>query len=71
MLLFELPLPLFPRKDVSELKSFGSPPPLVAAVMEMVAHLFGCSPEWAAIKNLISETHFGKRYRDFDKEIRQ
>ena len=56
------------RKDVSELKNFAAPPPLVQAVMEMVAQLFGCSTDWSTAKNLISESNFGKRYRDFDKE---
>ncbi|CAE7833216.1 DNAH2, partial [Symbiodinium necroappetens] len=56
------------RKEVSELKSFANPPPLILAIMEMVAMLFGCSVEWSAAKTLISETSFGKRFRDFDKD---
>ncbi|CAE7219970.1 DNAH2 [Symbiodinium sp. CCMP2592] len=57
------------KKEVSELKSFApAPPPLILAIMEMVAMLFGCSTEWSAAKNLISESNFGKRFRDFDKD---
>ena len=62
-------LGLHPRKDVSELKNFAAPPPLVASVMELVALLFGSSTEWSAARNLVSENNFGKRYRDFDKEM--
>jgi len=56
------------KKEVSELKNFAAPPPLILAIMEMVAMLFGCSVEWSAAKNLISESNFGKRFRDFDKD---
>ena len=50
------------------MKNFAAPPPLILAIMEMVAMLFGCSVEWSAAKNLISESNFGKRFRDFDKD---
>eukprot|EP00439_Symbiodinium_sp_Y106_P014607 s1274_g2.t1 len=60
--------PVARPKEVSELKNFAAPPPLILAIMEMVAMLFGCSVEWSAAKNLISESNFGKRFRDFDKD---
>ena len=57
-----------PRKDITELRNFGSPPSLVLMVMELVALLFGCPADWANAKTLISENNFGKRFRNFEKE---
>jgi len=58
------------RKDITELRNFGSPPSLVLMVMELVALLFGCPTDWANAKTLISENNFGKRFRNFEKEPR-
>ena len=56
------------RKDITELRNFGSPPSLVLMVMELVALLFGCPTDWVNAKTLISENNFGKRFRNFEKE---
>lgn len=56
-----------PRKDILELRNFGSPPSLVLMVMEMVALLFGSPTDWSAAKTLISENNFGKRFKAFKK----
>ena len=50
-----------------ELKTWT--PPLVHAVMDIVALLFGYS-DWSAAKHL-SESAFLRKFRDFDKEKKQ
>eukprot|EP00930_Biecheleria_cincta_P019630 TRINITY_DN14937_c0_g1_i1.p1 TRINITY_DN14937_c0_g1~~TRINITY_DN14937_c0_g1_i1.p1 ORF type:complete len:2664 (-),score=482.78 TRINITY_DN14937_c0_g1_i1:99-7019(-) len=56
------------KKDIQDLKSFQSAPPLLLMVMECICLLFGCSIDWLAAKSLISENGFVKRFKDFDKD---
>lgn len=48
------------KKDISELKSYGRPPPKVMMVMEAVCILKGITPDWGESKRLLGEQDFLK-----------
>ncbi|XP_030749874.1 dynein heavy chain 2, axonemal [Sitophilus oryzae] len=55
------------KKDISEMKSYGTPPQKVKMVMEAVNILKGVDPSWAEAKRLLGEMNFLKDLKDFDK----
>lgn len=56
------------KKDIDELRVFKAPPKLVQFVLEAVCLLLGAKPDWAAAKQLLSDTNFLKRLYDYDKD---
>jgi dynein heavy chain len=48
------------KKDLSEVKSYASPPKLVAKVMEAVMILKGVEPTWAEAKKQLGNADFLK-----------
>jgi len=47
------------KKDITEIKSYGKPPPLVEKVLEAVMILRGNEPTWAEAKRQLGDVHFG------------
>ena len=48
------------KKDITEIKSFSKPPPLVLTTMEAVCVLFGQKPDWDTSKKVIISIYFFK-----------
>lgn len=48
------------KKDISEVKSYGRPPPKVTMVMEAVCVLKGITPDWTEAKRILGEQDFLK-----------
>ncbi len=46
------------RKDMTEIKSYGRPPPLVEKVMEAVMILYGAEPTWAEARKFLGKISF-------------
>ena len=44
------------KKDMTEIKSYGRPPPLVEKVMEAVMILRGSEPSWAEAKRQLGKS---------------
>ncbi|CAG9819075.1 unnamed protein product [Phaedon cochleariae] len=55
------------KKDISEMKSYTTPPQKVKIVMEAVNILKGIEPTWEAAKRLLGEMNFLKDLKEFDK----
>ena len=43
------------KKDITEIKSYGKPPPLVETVLQAVMILKGCDPSWAEAKRQLGK----------------
>jgi dynein heavy chain, axonemal len=56
------------KNDITEIKSFPKPPPLVQMTMEAVCILKGEKPDWDTAKKLLSDTNFLKSLEEFDKD---
>eukprot|EP00163_Fabomonas_tropica_P031149 TRINITY_DN730_c1_g1_i7.p1 TRINITY_DN730_c1_g1~~TRINITY_DN730_c1_g1_i7.p1 ORF type:complete len:4213 (+),score=1156.03 TRINITY_DN730_c1_g1_i7:1002-12641(+) len=56
------------KGDISEIKSFTSPPPLVMLVMEAVCILCKAKPDWPTAKSLLTDANFLKNLIQFDKD---
>ncbi|XP_013412698.1 dynein heavy chain 2, axonemal [Lingula anatina] len=56
------------KKDMTEIKSYGRPPPLVEKVMEAVMILRGQEPTWAESKKQLGDGNFIKQLMNFDKD---
>lgn len=56
------------KNDITEIKSFPKPPPLVQMTMEAVCLLLGEKTDWDTAKRVLSDGGFMKRLFDFDKE---
>eukprot|EP00795_Rhopilema_esculentum_P016694 gene16694-8141_t len=56
------------KKDITEIKAYGRPPPLVEKVMEAVMVLKGNEPTWAEAKRVLGEPNFIKQLINYDKE---
>lgn len=56
------------KKDISELKSYGRPPPKVMMVMEAVCILKGVTPDWAESKRILGEQDFLRSLKEYDKD---
>ncbi|KAJ8936971.1 hypothetical protein NQ318_015635 [Aromia moschata] len=55
------------KKDISEMKSYGTPPQKVKMVMEAVNILKGIDPSWDSAKRLLGEMNFLRDLKEFDK----
>ena len=56
------------KKYIAEIKSFASPPPDVATVMNAVMIVFNKEPNWATVKKELADSQFIKKVMEFDKE---
>jgi len=56
------------KKDITEIKAYGRPPPLVEKVMEAVMVLKGNEPTWAEAKRVLGEANFIKQLINYDKD---
>eukprot|EP00741_Cyanophora_paradoxa_P024436 tig00022075_g23593.t1 len=56
------------KNDITEVKSFAKPPPLVMTVMEAVCILKGVKPTWDESKKLLSDTNFLQSLENYDKD---
>jgi dynein heavy chain len=56
------------KKDLTEIKSYGSPPELVGRVLQAVMILRGAEPTWAEAKRQLSDPNFIKQLIHFDKD---
>ena len=56
------------KNDITEIKSFPKPPPLVQMTMEAVCILRGEKPDWDTAKKLLSDSNFMTSLQEFDKE---
>ena len=56
------------KSDISEVRTFAKPPPMVLTVMESVCILFGQRPDWSTAKTLLTDPNFIKRLFDYDKD---
>jgi dynein heavy chain len=56
------------KGDITEIKSFAKPPPLVQTTMEAVCILKGVKPDWDSAKKLLSDGNFLQSLMDFDKD---
>ncbi|KAL0228525.1 hypothetical protein RCL1_004668 [Eukaryota sp. TZLM3-RCL] len=55
--------------DIYEIKAFIKPPQLVQTVMEAVCILMGSKPEWAAAKQLLSDTQLIPKLRNYKSQM--
>ncbi|CAH0554837.1 unnamed protein product [Brassicogethes aeneus] len=55
------------KKDISEMKSYSSPPQKVKMVMEAVCILKGYDISWDSAKKLLGELDFLKALKEFDR----
>ena len=56
------------KNDITEIKGFKSPPPLVMKVMEAVCILLGAKPDWDSAKKVLGDTQFLQKLMDYDKD---
>eukprot|EP00899_Mesostigma_viride_P007437 jgi/Mesvir1/16695/Mv15092-RA.1 len=56
------------KGDITEIKSFAKPPPLVQKTMEAVCTLLNEKTDWDTAKKILSDTQFIKRLMDYDKD---
>ena len=56
------------KNDITEIKSFPKPPPLVQKTMEAVCVLLGEKPDWETAKKVLSDVQFINRLMNFDKD---
>ncbi|XP_014276767.1 dynein axonemal heavy chain 2 isoform X2 [Halyomorpha halys] len=56
------------KKDLTEIKSYGRPPPKVEMVMEAVMVLLQAEPSWAESKRQLGDVNFLNRLKNFDKD---
>lgn len=55
------------KNDITEIKGYANPHPVVQMVMEAVCTLLGEKTEWASIKVVMMEMNFLDRLRGYDK----
>jgi len=55
------------KNDITEIKGFKSPPPLVQKVLEAVCILLGAKPDWDSAKKVMDST-FLQKLMDYDKD---
>lgn len=53
------------KGDITEVKSFAKPPPLVQTTMESVCVLLGRKADWETSKKLLGESNFMEQVRPF------
>lgn len=56
------------KKDISEVKSYGRPPPKIEKVMEAVLILLGKEPNWENAKKVLGESTFLNDLKNFDRD---
>ncbi|KAL8578359.1 Dynein heavy chain 2, axonemal [Nucella lapillus] len=56
------------KKDMTEIKSYGRPPPLVERVMNAVMILRQSEPTWAEAKKQLGDSNFLNQLMNFDKD---
>ena len=56
------------KKDITEIKSFTKPPPLVETVLQAVMILRGQDPTWQEAKRQLGNTNFIDQLKQFDKD---
>ncbi|KAI9004259.1 dynein heavy chain and region D6 of dynein motor-domain-containing protein [Gaertneriomyces semiglobifer] len=56
------------KKDLSEIRAYGKPPPLVEKVMEAVMVLKKSEPTWDEAKRQLGNPYFIKQLINFDKD---
>ena len=56
------------KGDITEIKSYSKPPPLVATVLEAVMILRKKKPDWTTAKKDLGEGNFIKQLLEFDKD---
>ena len=56
------------KGDITEIKSFPKPPPLVQKTMEAVCILLQQKPDWDNAKKILGDTNFLRTLMDFDKD---
>ena len=56
------------KADITEVKSFAKPPPLVQTTMEAVCVLLGKKADWDTSKKLLGESNFMEQLLNFDKD---
>jgi len=56
------------KKYIAEIKSFNTPPPDVATVMNAVMIVLGKEPSWVVAKKELADSNFIKKVMDYDKE---
>ena len=56
------------KGDITEVKSFAKPPPLVQTTMEAVCVLLGRKADWDTSKKLLGESNFMEQLLNYDKD---
>jgi dynein heavy chain len=56
------------KNDITEIKSYSKPPPLVEVVMEAVMILRKGKPDWSEAKKQLGDPQFIKQLIEFDKD---
>jgi dynein heavy chain len=56
------------KKDITEVKSFAKPPPLVEVVLSAVCLLMGAKENWDDAKKLMNDSNFLQNLKNYDKE---
>ena len=56
------------KKDISEMKTFTTPPLLVGVVMESVCLLLGKKQTWADAKKVLGDLNFLDQLKNYDKD---
>ncbi|KAG9395747.1 Dynein heavy chain and region D6 of dynein motor [Carpediemonas membranifera] len=56
------------KNDISEIKSFKTPPELVKVVMEAICVLLKKKPDWQNSKELLSDSSFLNKLYEYDKD---
>jgi dynein heavy chain, axonemal len=56
------------KSDITIVKTFTSPPPLVKTVMESVCIMFDMKPDWDSSKKLLGDSQFLDKLKTYDKD---
>ncbi|ESS30654.1 ATPase family associated with various cellular activities (AAA) domain-containing protein [Toxoplasma gondii VEG] len=56
------------KKDLTEMKSFAKPPPLVVATMEVVNLLLGEKADWDTARKVLSDSGLMTKLKNYDKD---
>jgi dynein heavy chain len=56
------------KNDITEIKGFAKPPPLVQTTLEAVCILKGAKPDWDTAKKQLADGGFLKSLEDYDKD---
>ena len=56
------------KKDITEMRSYATPPEAVQKVMEAVCILLGVKPDWDAAKKVMQDSQFMNKLVEYDKD---